>query len=1183
MADTNQATVLNDRYQLGQELGRGGMGVVYRAHDSTLDRDVAVKMVSDLDLGTEGRERLLREAKAIAKLDHPNIVAVHDAGEQDGVPYIVMGYVEGSTLHESPPSEFPEIVSVAAQICRALDHAHSHDIIHRDLKPENVILEEDGTAKLMDFGIARSVTSRMTEAGEITGSVFYLAPETALGQDIDGRADLYALGIMLYELTTVELPFVQDDPLAVISQHIHTSVVPPRAKNAEIPPRLDDLIVQLMSKSPNDRPPTAAAVLEVLESRDILDPEASGEQDVLVLERIVRGRFVGRESELSEARSLWSKAAGGDGQTLLVSGEPGIGKTRLMRELATHVEITGGRALVGACYAEGGAPYGPFSQILRKALKNGAQNGFTVPDFVVADLLNLTPDLKPYYPDLPPNPSLDPEAEQQRLFENVVAFCEALSQEQPLLLVVDDAHWADSGSLSMLRHLSRRLKSRPVLLMATYREIELNESRPFHEVLLDLNRERLTRRLKLTRLTREQTEALLTALLEEDISPEFLDGIYSETEGNPFFVEEVCKALVESGKLYYENGEWHRPSMDELEIPQSVRVAMEARLASMSEDYQEVLRMAAILGREFDFDILVAASDLDEDQIIDALEAAEHAQLIEEAEGLNFAFVHALIPTTLTEGTHKLRRRQMHRKAGAAIEEMRPDDLEALAFHFGEAGDEEKALDYYVRAGKRAASLFANREAEAHYHSALHLNPPDEVRARVLSELGLAVMHLGRMDEAVEIWRSLLPIYQEWDDQKKTAWTYSQMSQASWYAGDFPEQLALAEEGVKATKGASESSELAGLLHETGRAFMFNAKPEQAIPLVERAFVIAERLEDTQIQCEALITRGLLEWTAGDLANSLATLTEAADIASFNGLLSQEARARHNRAIVLRLVGHIREGYGESVRSVEIARETRQLANELFYAGAALFWQIMLGDLSGATKYLDKSKELLKLADSPTNPELILMNAEGLLVRALGDPAGSVEIFREVLAKATEGGLLQLVYGSGTMLGEVLVELGEYAGAIEPLQLAGEAGSNSFEAGWPAYVLSIALSRQGDIHKAEKALLSGDKEFDRLPVATAELAGFRARAHLAAAKSDWAEPWKTFEEYLSRASKMGLKLHHAGGLIELAEIHIRRDENSDRERAIKLMEQARAEFEAMGSEGYVDRIDNQLAELAEAE
>ena len=152
------------------------MGTVYRAHDDTLDRDVAVKVLSGSGLGTEGRDRLLNEAQAIAKLSHTNIVSVFDAGEEDSTPYIVMEVIEGSSLHDKPPKDMQGIVRVAAQVCAALEHAHTHGVVHRDLKPENVLISEDGTAKLMDFGIARSVASRMTTEGEIVGTVFYLAP-----------------------------------------------------------------------------------------------------------------------------------------------------------------------------------------------------------------------------------------------------------------------------------------------------------------------------------------------------------------------------------------------------------------------------------------------------------------------------------------------------------------------------------------------------------------------------------------------------------------------------------------------------------------------------------------------------------------------------------------------------------------------------------------------------------------------------------------------------------------------------------------------------------------------------------------------------------------------------------------------------------------------------------------------
>ena len=193
-------TTLQNRYRLDAELGHGGMGTVYRAHDTLLDRDVAIKLLNDTGLGTEGRARLLREAQAVAKLNHPNIVSVYDAGEVDSTPFIVMELVEGSSLRECPPPTLDETLRIAQQLCAALDHAHTHGIVHRDLKPENVIVVE-GRAKLMDFGLARTFDSRLTTEGMIVGTVSYLAPEQALGQAIDGRTDLYALGVMLYELT----------------------------------------------------------------------------------------------------------------------------------------------------------------------------------------------------------------------------------------------------------------------------------------------------------------------------------------------------------------------------------------------------------------------------------------------------------------------------------------------------------------------------------------------------------------------------------------------------------------------------------------------------------------------------------------------------------------------------------------------------------------------------------------------------------------------------------------------------------------------------------------------------------------------------------------------------------------------------------------------------------------------
>ena len=257
---------LVNRYHIDSELGRGGMGVVYRARDTLLNRAVAVKILSATDLGVRGKARLLSEAQAAAKLNHPNIVTIHDAGEAEGVPFIVMELVEGESLRSLRPEALPEILAIAWQVCAALEHAHGVGIIHRDVKPENILITRQRAAKLMDFGLARSAEGpRLTEAEALSGTFSYLAPEVLLGQPASAQSDLYALGVMLYELTTGKPPFSGAYLAAVIAQHLSAPVIPPSAHRAEIPPALDALIVQLLSKQPEERPASAAEVRARLE------------------------------------------------------------------------------------------------------------------------------------------------------------------------------------------------------------------------------------------------------------------------------------------------------------------------------------------------------------------------------------------------------------------------------------------------------------------------------------------------------------------------------------------------------------------------------------------------------------------------------------------------------------------------------------------------------------------------------------------------------------------------------------------------------------------------------------------------------------------------------------------------------------------------------------------------------
>jgi tetratricopeptide (TPR) repeat protein len=517
-------TLVNERYRLDAEIGRGGMGTVYRGHDTLLQRDVAVKVLSRANLDSDSRARLLREARAAAQLNHPNIASVHDAGETEGTPFIVMELVQGPSLYQQPPDGLDEALAVARQICVALDHAHAHDIVHRDLKPENVLLAPDGNAKLVDFGLARTVASRLTAEGAILGTLLYLAPEQAQGADLDGRADLYALGVMLYEWTAGKPPFGDAPPAVIIGQHLHAPVVPPREHSPEIPPALDALIVQLLSKQPEDRPASAEEVRGALYSLAESQAPAESPTERPRLPRFLleaaevpaepRPAFVTRERELAWLDGFLEQAIEGQGQVAFLTGGPGRGKSALLDAFARQAmdEHPGLLVARGTCdaYSGAGDPYLPFRDLLAM-LTGDVEAQWSAGAFsldharrlwgalpaVAEALLDHGPHVSPALlpgeallarvetacPDAPWLPRLRERLErdqagstgleQSHLFQQVSNVLSALSESHPLLLILDDLQWVDRASAGLLFLLGRRLEGARILIVGAYRPEEV--------------------------------------------------------------------------------------------------------------------------------------------------------------------------------------------------------------------------------------------------------------------------------------------------------------------------------------------------------------------------------------------------------------------------------------------------------------------------------------------------------------------------------------------------------------------------------------------------------------------------------------------------------------------------------------------------------------------------------------
>ena len=732
---------LANRYEIVREIGRGGMGAVFLAHDPVLSRDVAVKVIPPYLFTEQAEERFRREARVVAGLDHPGIVAVHDFGHHEESLFLVMSLIRGRDLRglmDERSLGMDDILDIAAQVASALDCAHRSGIVHRDVKPENILVDRDSAAvraRVTDFGLAiGGQDKRLTQAGMVVGTVAYLAPEQLALKELDGRTDIYALGVVLYEALTGRAPF-EGGGVPTLFHCIANETPPaPRTMALNIPEELDALIMRCLAKDRDDRPPTARVLAEaLLRIRAELGPDESAQRTSAWVERPVQprpGSLVGRKPELETLRTCLDAAASGEGRFVMIGGATGVGKTRMVDELET---LTASRSIPmfrARCVDfDDTLPYNTLCQLVQQFFRVcGPQ--------VARQFADLAPELSQTFPllaDIPelrrvtsdmivrPDASAPLRDDRTYIFELLARCYIRMSGGEPMVLVFEDLHVANVTA-DALQYIIHRLGPLPILILGTYRSDEADRRTPIIRLLDHFEGDRHFKLITLAPFTPDEHRTFLENIVgSPTIDEQLVQRIYAVTDGNAHFTSELTRSLLDSGEIVRQpSGSWGLArdaaiSIDAL--PASIQQAVERRLERLPKPQMETLGIASVLGREFNVRELQAIAE-DAKSVEDDLDNLLAARFLEEvplSRGERMMFSSGVTREVVYGTLSRRKRRTLHRTFAEWLERRNAGRQEMvypqLVHHYAEGDVPEKVVEFGMKLARRSIDAFAEQDA----------------------------------------------------------------------------------------------------------------------------------------------------------------------------------------------------------------------------------------------------------------------------------------------------------------------------------------------------------------------------------------------------------------------------------------------------------------------------------------
>ena len=734
-------TILDKRYQIQAHLGTGGMGEVYRVLDLEQDRECALKILNEMMDEQAVRRRFHREFQVLNRFQHPRLVRTFAWGFAEERPYFTMEYLPGKTLEkiiadralleQFRASHFFDLIQ---QIAEGLAYVHAQGAVHRDLKPSNIMVletEEGIETTILDLGLAKfrhlhSVS--ITQEGAAIGTAEYMSPEQGKGLWVDHRSDLYSLGVILYEMLMGAPPFSGQNPISVIMKHIRDSPPAMGEINIAVPEEIQQIVLRLLAKERVDRYQSAEELLRALPSGSVLLEDEQRD----VHKKVMRPQFVGRESEMKILGAMLRDVQAGKQRVVLISGESGVGKSRLVEELLGDALIHDFLCLKGASQEEGGQIYG--------ALISAFQG---------------TVDLVAELPD-----SL--ETDKFSVMERWLQLLKRLRQKQPIVLCLEDIQWLDELSLEFLQYVLRDPEPCPFLLCLTCRWSNLEPLSAEIENFIHSNEFSEATHIQLGNLPREEVGYLAASMLgERSIPGDALQTLFRETGGQPLFVVEAVRTLVNADVVRQNvSGDWQWGEFPETLLSDDISEILHRRIATLPVVQQRVLEYACVFLSDFSFDLLATVWRGDEFELLDVLDDLIAEGLLApcgEAED-RYRFSQGLYRQAVYDRMQDARRRLLHREIGSALEETEDAEelIEELADHFAVAKQEDKAVKYAHMAGKKALEQHAYRQALMRFEAVRDWTSNDSFESQAdaigfLCDYADTLRNCGQHNKALEL------------------------------------------------------------------------------------------------------------------------------------------------------------------------------------------------------------------------------------------------------------------------------------------------------------------------------------------------------------------------------------------------------------------------------------------------